>query len=329
MTAERYRRLPGRRRGILGGASVWLGSDHLLAVRSMRFRENYRRFYLRDVQAIAVARKPRFHLSMRSLAIAVTMFWTYLFLRSLWDWADVAFWSLAFCLAAAWAVVSATFSCTCRIYTAVSREELPSIYRTWTARRFLAKVEPLITQAQGTIEGQWTELAEPKGVGPSPTLPPLVDAVETAQPASASTSPFATPAPAQPMNRSVSYFFIATLLADAGFSAATLHSQSRAVFWVQLGLMMARVVAAILIFVQRYRRRVRAGMQTLAIVSLALTGIVSYIQQVSAQLSASGSLLAPGGSSIWNRPPALAQFDIAVNVVLAVIGLAMVLGSDS
>src|SRR6185369_729803 len=173
MTAERYRRLPGRRRGILGGASVWLGSDHLLAVRSMRFRENYRRFYLRDVQAIAVARKPRFHLSMRSLAIAVTMFWTYLILRSLWDWADVAFWSLAFCLAAAWAVVSATFSCTCRIYTAVSREELPSIYRTWTARRFLAKVEPRIREVQGSIAPNWAEALESQAAGASEAPAPF------------------------------------------------------------------------------------------------------------------------------------------------------------
>src|SRR5580658_7114351 len=69
MTAE-YRKLPGKRRGFLNVSSVWAGPDHLLLVRGSRFREEYKRFYYRDVQAIAVARGPRFHLSTRSGLLA-------------------------------------------------------------------------------------------------------------------------------------------------------------------------------------------------------------------------------------------------------------------
>ena len=65
-----YRKLPGRRRGLIRGASVWLGPDHLLAVRSWRFREEYKRYYLREVQAIVVANAMRFHVSTRAIAIA-------------------------------------------------------------------------------------------------------------------------------------------------------------------------------------------------------------------------------------------------------------------
>src|ERR1700684_2106413 len=59
MTAP-YRKLPGTRRGFIQKSSVWAGPDHLLLVRGSRFREEYKRFYYRDVQAIAVARAPRF-----------------------------------------------------------------------------------------------------------------------------------------------------------------------------------------------------------------------------------------------------------------------------
>ena len=57
------RKLPGRRRGFLFGSSVWMGPDHLLLVKSARFREDYKRFYFRDIQAIVTAGAPRFHLS--------------------------------------------------------------------------------------------------------------------------------------------------------------------------------------------------------------------------------------------------------------------------
>src|SRR5580704_15159324 len=69
MTPE-YRKLPGRRRGFIQKSSVWAGPDHLLLVRGSRFRDEYKRFYYRDVQAIAVARAPRFHISTRAAAIA-------------------------------------------------------------------------------------------------------------------------------------------------------------------------------------------------------------------------------------------------------------------
>ena len=65
-----YRKLPGKRRGFFNVSSVWAGPDHLLLVRGSRFREEYKRFYYRDVQAIAVARAPRFHISTRSGLIA-------------------------------------------------------------------------------------------------------------------------------------------------------------------------------------------------------------------------------------------------------------------
>ena len=162
---ERYRKLPGQRRGFIFGSSVWMGSDHLLLVKSARFREEYKRFYFRDIQAIVTAKAPRFHISTRAALIGACGVRRFGIAgggghprhrgsRGSRSGSSARGWRIA------WVYVSAFRSCRCRIYTAVSSDELPSLYRTWTARRFLARVEPAVAQAQGAIEGNWAEAVE-------------------------------------------------------------------------------------------------------------------------------------------------------------------------
>src|SRR5690242_14435748 len=99
---ERYRKLPGHRRGLLHSSSMWIGSDHLLYVKSTRFREDYKRFHLRDIQAIVVAESPRYHYSTRSLAITAVGLIAWLILRLRFDWATYAFGGLGAFLFVAW-----------------------------------------------------------------------------------------------------------------------------------------------------------------------------------------------------------------------------------
>src|SRR2546426_6411511 len=55
-----YLRLPGRGRPrglralLTGPSTLWMGGDHLLAVDSNGWRETYRRFGYRDIQAILI-----------------------------------------------------------------------------------------------------------------------------------------------------------------------------------------------------------------------------------------------------------------------------------
>src|SRR5882672_2167773 len=49
-----YRRLPGTGSGVFEHVRLYLAADHLLQVSSSGFTETYRRFYLRDIQAIAL-----------------------------------------------------------------------------------------------------------------------------------------------------------------------------------------------------------------------------------------------------------------------------------
>ena len=145
-----YKKLPGHRRGFLRGASVWLGADHLLLVRSLRFREEYKRYYFRDIQAIVMAKAPRFHISTRAAVLAALCLPPFLTARtgtlfSIWK-------AVAALLVLVWVLVSALLSCRCRIYTAVSADDLPSLYRTWTAHRFLRRVHSLIQQAESALD---------------------------------------------------------------------------------------------------------------------------------------------------------------------------------
>src|ERR1039458_6784497 len=125
-----YRKLPGSRRGMFFGSSVWMGPDHLLLVKSQRFQEEYKRFYFRDVQAIAVADAPRFHISSRAVALAALWLVAFAFCMipnpasytvsgfAYHPLASAAWmWLIAAALVAAWAFISAKGSCVCRLYT--------------------------------------------------------------------------------------------------------------------------------------------------------------------------------------------------------------------
>src|SRR5215813_3727271 len=122
---DNYRRLPGRRRGFLFGSSVWLGTDYLLLVKSARFREDYKRFYFPDIQAIVMAGAPRFHISTRSAFIGCIWFCLMAIGYASARISPVvrdAYGAVGLLLAGLWAVISAKHSCRCRIYTAVSAE---------------------------------------------------------------------------------------------------------------------------------------------------------------------------------------------------------------
>jgi hypothetical protein len=271
MTPE-YRRLPGRRRGFLYPSSVWAGADHLLLVRGSRFREEYKRFYYRDVQAIAVARAPRFHFSTRSglIAYLILIAWLVSFLRGHLGAGSAMAWfaPVALALAGVWVYVSAAQSCRCRIYTAVSGDELPSLYRLWTARKFLAEVEPLIAQTQGTIKGEWAAAAEERSVGPAIAASPETTQLNSALPRRALASDL----------------FLVSLFADALAKIAPLRGPlaSR----LPLPMELITVAAAVVVLVQYNRGRLRAGMHRVAVASLLVFGTLYYVQGMTAGISA-------------------------------------------
>ena len=312
-----YRKLPGRRSGFLHGASLWIGPDHILAVKSLRFREEYKRFYLRDIQAIVVATRWRFHVSTRAAGIAALWLVVLIAAWSRVAWAPVALSVVAVCLVASWLYVSAAHSCSCRIYTSVSRDDLPSIYRTWTARKFLAEVEPRIWQVQGVLQGNWAEAIEERPVGPG---------------AASEVRPAAREAPMGPALRGASYtlasgIFVGSLFAESALNFLTLHSLTRTSEWIWYGLAFVEIGAAVVIFVEHHRGILRAGMQRLAIATLIVSGILYYVRQILAGVAMGNRPAMPDPALLTNLPGylVLREVDAGVCLILGLVGAALLL----
>jgi len=259
---EKYRRLPGRRRGLISGASLWMGSDHILLVKSAWFREEYKRFYLRDIQAIVVAPGARFYVSAPMLAFAAAWLISASFL-SFWPPSVAIGWMAATGVwIAAWLAVSFAGGCRCRLYTAVSRDELPSLFRTWTARRFLRQVEARIEQVQGRADAAWTE-AEQSSAGPVPAA--------------------LAPAEARPRVRAANHtlasdLFVLILVVSSIVGLATAHTPS--VVWdrVRTGLAIVLIAGAVVVLVEHSRGRLGRAMQRVAAASMLLIGVTFYVQ---------------------------------------------------
>lgn len=261
-----YRKLPGRRSGFIFSASLWTGADHILSVKSARFQEQYKRFYFHDIQAIVVTKVPRLMVSMPLVAAAALLLTAVLIVRvwapPLADW----LWLVLAALTAVWIYASVAQSCTCRLYTAVSREDLPSIYRMWTARKALAELEQRISQVQGVFTDDWAAAADLRVLGP-------------AEPSIQSAAPGGPPAAARSRTW-VSDIFLASLFADA---VATVFLMRSAIAWladVSVALTVMQIATAIWIFVQKHRGILRIGMQRLAIVALLFIGGITYAQMI-------------------------------------------------
>jgi hypothetical protein len=314
----KYRKLPGARRGFLHGASLWMGDDHILAVKSLRFREEYKRFYLRDIQAIVMAKRPRFLVSTRAAVAGAVWLVALIAVWNRATWAPATMSVVGVLLLASWLYCSMAASCSCRIYTAVSRDELPSIYRTWTARQFLAEVEPGIWKVQGVLQGNWAEAVEERAVGPRLASAPAAGRVSTG-----------TPRLGSRRYTAASAIFVASLFTEATLIFFTLHSLTRRIEWIGSVLAIVQIGAAILMFVEHHRGILQRAMQRLAIVTLILSGAVYYVRQILAGAASGGRL--PDPAMLTNLPSylVLREVDAGVCLILGMVGAALMLMSGS
>jgi hypothetical protein len=308
---EKYRRLPGRRRGVGSSASLWMGSDHILLVKSAWFREEYKRFYLRDIQAIVVAPGARFYVSRLMLFLALAWLLPAVSIAFWQDTVKQAWGIGGLAMGAAWLAVSMTASCRCRLYTAVSKDDLPSLYRTWTARRFLRQVQPWIEQVQGVVDAGWAE-AERSNAGP------VAAAMAPVEP---------RPRTAARAHTLAADLFVLSLFVSSVVGLVTLRSTYMVWFRVNTGLTLAQLAGAVAVLVQYSRGSLGRAMQRVAIAALVLIGVTFYVQTFTYSfVSNTGAFLVKGGNFDLPRPVMVVhQATDALGLLLGFIGAAIIL----
>ncbi len=147
-----YKRVPGRPFSPFGVSTLWYGPDHLLLVESAFFREQYKRFYFKDIQSIAMHRT------------GIHWVWTFV-----WGAVSLLFGIIA-ALVPGTPYVSGTIcalslfalmvnllmgpSCQVILQTAVQRHRLSTLKRVKTAGKAMDRIKAFVEAQQGSWEKQ-------------------------------------------------------------------------------------------------------------------------------------------------------------------------------
>ena len=160
--APAYRKLPGRGLGWAGFARVWVADDHLLEVNSLLISERYRRFFFKDITAIVIRRtKARLYwniahgiLGLGGALLAGGLWWGGTLVSEqeprimLWVFAGMIAPFALFFIILLFINILLGPTCRCHLQTAADWHPLTAPTRLRPARRFLARLTPLIEAAQ-------------------------------------------------------------------------------------------------------------------------------------------------------------------------------------
>lgn len=312
-TKPAYRKLSSWRSFFVGGA-VFRDEHCLISARSSGFEERVKRIYFKDIQAIVVSKARRFGVS-RWVILCIFLLWVGIGLGSAYSPFLARFhWELAAGLVVLWLYIAIKQSCRCRIYTAVSQEELLSIRRPWRARKLLSEVTPLIEAAQGTLPAGWQESVT------------IGRAISSGQ---AAANPSDEAAPGEQADWGArrlmpSAVLVAALLLDIVQTSWDLQRPQPMPGWI--GSTLALIEAAAAVWVLVHNRGIDVGLQRLGAAVLIFLGLAFYGQtgivfysQVQAQIRTKRPLpTAEILSSAADRE--YREFYIGGCLVLAVIG---------
>ncbi len=151
---KKYRRLPGRNRGSFSQETLWEGPDHLLSAKATIFREEYRRFYYKDIQYIIVRKTGRGKIIniVFGLLLFLSVLPAALYLEE-WPEPLVMAWpfsALFLSMLAINAILGGT--CEAHLKTAVQMQRLPSLKRIRSARKAMKRLAPLIKKEQADLK---------------------------------------------------------------------------------------------------------------------------------------------------------------------------------
>jgi hypothetical protein len=260
-----YRKLSSWQ-GFFSGAALFRDEDCLISVRRSGFEERVKRLQSKDIQSVVVSKSRRFGVSRRVILGVVLLLIALSFASRNLSLPAGARWTPEIALVLAWLYISIKESCRCRVYTAVSQEDLISIRRPWTARKVLAELKPLIEAAQGTLPEGWKESLA--------TDQPIRIAQATAKldhvPGAAES------AEARVRRLTASGILVACLLLDVVQTSWDLQRTAAMPNWI--GSLLALLEAAAAVWVLIQNRRIDVSLQRLGAAVLIFLGLAFYGQ---------------------------------------------------
>lgn len=156
---------------------LWQGEEHLLLVEWNGYKEKYKRFDYRDIQAVVIQKTFEALAANIILTIMVVLILTPALVTH-----ETSLKIFLFSLAGLFGLILAINAlsgptCRCFLRTAVQTEELPSLSRVKRAQKVFARLQPLITATQGgqisaeMVSAQMRDLAQ-SCPAENPNVPP-------------------------------------------------------------------------------------------------------------------------------------------------------------
>jgi len=152
-----YVRLSGKKRGFFSQYTLWKGGDHVLAVVSNGYSEDYRRFYFKDIQAVIIRPTRRARTITFSLAITAALIALAAFAAAAANQIFMAYLCGIICLSLLIGLLINVLlgpSCSCHLKMPLVTHEMPSLRRLKHAQAMLFEIRPLIRTIQGSLSDE-------------------------------------------------------------------------------------------------------------------------------------------------------------------------------
>jgi hypothetical protein len=168
-----YSRLTRSRSGVGTYTSLWLASNHVMQLTSTGYTESYRRFYLKDIQAIFLVRTER--------RLHWHLVWGAIFGLGLLIALENGGSALVYTIILAFGAVTISWNhllgpaCYGVVVTAVQTDRIPSLARVNRSQKVVARLRPLIEAAQADLGQPSSNAAGPAAVSAAPDVPPPLE----------------------------------------------------------------------------------------------------------------------------------------------------------
>lgn len=265
---RQYERLPGkgpRQRGPLSSfltrCTLYLADDHLLAIDNRGYTEDYKRFYLNDIQAIITVETMRGDIwgFVLGIALVTTAGSGYVTASEGWR---LFLWILSGLMLIPFMLnLLRGPTCSCRILTAVQQDELPSLSRLRNARKVTRRLQLAIEKIQGTLGSEQHYPAEGLVAPPSRLRP---HSKQTTRGVAAERKYY---------DGRMHLAVCCLLLIEAALLGSELLSHTLAVSVLQSMVMWGLAICAIIAIVKQHASDIPASIRVVAWMALALVGL--------------------------------------------------------